>query len=106
MVARKKVCPLQDDEHRELRGTIDRVTTAENDRNAMFKDMCLIEAAIATDQLIVSLDDTARSLFGECARQVGELRNIAWVNPANPDETPIPWLKRGANLERCRRLGS
>ena len=33
------------------------------DREAMAKDFLLIEAALATDAIIISRDDTARSLF-------------------------------------------
>jgi hypothetical protein len=69
---------------------------------AMEKDMRLIEAARATDNRIVSLDDTARRFFCAASKGVGELRQILWVNPVVERETPIQWLKEGAPNEEQR----
>ncbi len=50
----------------------------------MLKDLRLIEAAIATDKIVISLDDnTARKFFIRAASQVDKLKNIVWVNPDN-----------------------
>jgi hypothetical protein len=44
--------------------------------NAMEKDLHLVQAARATDNRIVSLDDVARRYFCEASGIVGELRQI------------------------------
>jgi ABC-type iron transport system FetAB ATPase subunit len=81
----------------------------EKQRLAVKKDIHLIEAALATDKIVVSLDDnTARRFFALSAQEVEalrELKAIAWVNPDKPDETQIEWLKNGANPEPERLLG-
>lgn len=71
---------------------------------AMEKDLRLIEAARATDNRVVSLDDNARKLFSAASSQVGELREILWVNPVNEEETSIQWLKDGAPSDEQRRI--
>ncbi len=70
----------------------------------MLKDLHLIDAAMATDRSIVSLDDTVRKLFADLSDMVGELRNIVWVNPAEENERPVEWLLDGAPAEEERLL--
>jgi hypothetical protein len=74
--------------------------------SAMEKDLRLIEAARATDNRIVSLDDKARKFFALVALSVGELREILWVNPAKEEESPAHWLKSGTPNEAERLLHS
>jgi len=106
MVARKKLCRVNPSGDTELQDRVVGVAAGDSQREAMLKDYHLIEAALATDQCIASLDDTARDLFARAARQVKELRGVAWVNPFLPDEQPIPWLAGGARPEKTRLLGS
>lgn len=81
----------------------------ENQRLQVKKDIHLIEAALATDKIVISLDDkTARRFFTQAAQEVeelSELKAISWVNPDKPEESPISWLKGGANPEPERLLG-
>jgi len=105
MVARKKLDLVHDVTDNELLDKVMRTATNQKDREAMLKDFCLIEAAMATDQTVISLDEEARNLFAEAARAVGELRSIVWVNPAEPTEQSMSWLESGAKPEEKRRLG-
>jgi hypothetical protein len=108
MVAKKKVeyrADIAADE--ELWNTIKSITASEKNCEAMLKDFRLIEAALATDKTVISLDDTVRKLFDKAAVQVGELRNVVWVNPdKTEEEKPIDWLKDGAQAEKKRLLGN
>ncbi len=72
----------------------------------MTKDLCLIEAANATDKIVVSLDDnTARKFFSEASAKIDELKNIVWVNPDKVEaEEPIAWLQNGAAADSDRLL--
>ncbi len=87
---------------------IETVTGSDKQQVEMIKDLRLLEAAIATDKIIISLDDkTARRFFSRAAVQVDELKNIVWVNPDKiEEEKPIEWLENGANPERDRLLGT
>src|SRR5207245_884085 len=100
MEAHKKVERCGSVANTPLRTIVENVATHNQGRDVMRKDMHLIEAALATDQAIVSLDEEARSLFVRAAKSVGRLRNIAWVNPNRPDEEPIVWLEQGAKGEK------
>ena len=55
----------------------------------MQKDALLVVAAQATDRVIVSLDNAARDLFAEHAKQLRTPRGLRWRNPA---EEAIPWI--------------
>jgi hypothetical protein len=79
-----------------------RANTPEKALNAMEKDLHLVEAARATDNRIVSLDDAARRYFCATSAIAGELRQILWVNPAMETERPIQWLEEGAPNEEER----
>jgi hypothetical protein len=106
MFARRKVNRLNPAINNALRAKIERIATSENDREAMLKDMHLVESAMVTDKIVVSLDEAVRELFDTASRRVGELRIVAWVNPDNTEEQPILWLESGAMAEEKHRLGS
>ncbi len=70
----------------------------------MLKDAHLIEAALATDSRIASLDETVRGHFSRLAASFAPLRRIMWVNPVTEGEKAVEWLEAGAKAERARRL--
>ena len=105
MEAKKKVYrPPDSVVDDELRAKISRAASNPKERDTLSKDTLLIEAALATDCAIAALDDTALRAFRKAANSVGEIARIVWVNPDKTDERPIPWLEKGARLERTRQL--
>lgn len=106
MVAKKKLEYRNDIViNDELWKGVEDFTDFDNQREAMVKDLLLIEAALVTDKIIVSLDERVRKLFRQAAEQVEELRNIVWVDPAKSEEQAISWLENGATAEPERMLG-
>ncbi len=105
MFARKKVFRTELDPDPRLRLKIAGFTAGEKHRAAMLKDIHLLEVAIKTDRIIASCDSSSRALFDSAAERVGELRNVVWVIPDNPEEEVISWLESGATLTKERRLG-
>ncbi len=89
-----------------MRREIERAA-AKNQREAaaLRKDFHLIEAAIATDRNVVSLDEIVRRLFKTSAQSVVAIKKVVWVNPANTAERPLTWLRDGAKAEHVRMLG-
>jgi hypothetical protein len=69
----------------------------------LVKDCHLVEAALATDSRVVSLDETARGHFVSIAATIEELKPIMWVNPET-DEDAVRWLEAGAPDDKKRRL--
>jgi hypothetical protein len=60
-------------------------------REAVAKDLLLIEAALVTDRRIISCDDRAREHFRRAAEHIEELRGIIWANPVT-DADFDAWL--------------
>lgn len=104
MDARKKVCRVDPPEDEELRNKIEGTATHENEIEAMRKDFHLLDAALATDQSIISLDETVRGCFARATQRVGEIRHIVWVNPDRIEEEPMAWLQNGAPPDVHRQL--
>ena len=65
----------------------------------------LLEAAIATDGIVISLDEKAREPFKKAAKTIKELRMIMWANPDKPEEEVLIWLADGVAIETKRQLG-
>ena len=105
MDARKKIDRINPPEDVEIQTKIATTTNNENEIEAMQKDFHLLQAALATDQTVISLDETVRWLFARASQQVGEIRDIIWVNPdRTAEEQPIEWLQNGAPPELHRQL--
>jgi len=105
MYARKKVDCVELPNDDTLARRLETVEATDEQREEMLKDCLLIEAAMATDECVASLDDRARKLLGRASEHVTELKGIVWVNPDRPEEHPIAWLESGATLEKQRMLG-
>lgn len=69
-------------------------------RQIRIKDLPLIEAALRTDNIVVSLDEGAREAF-----QLRELSVIIWVNPVRESLRMEPWLEQGAPMVDEWKLG-
>jgi hypothetical protein len=105
MMARKKIEGVEIPPHRSLKNRIAGVATSAAIAANLEKDRPLIEAALATDQRIASLDDRVRNHLKKHARNLSELASICWVNPDKIDEGVVAWLERGAPADRTRTLG-
>ena len=69
-------------------------------RQIRLQDMHLIEAALRTGNIVISLDETARQSF-----QLRELNVITWANPVVERERMPAWLEAGAEPVDEWRLG-
>ena len=106
MIATKRFHYIELPHNRALYDEIEATAVGEEDINAMLKDFHLLGAALATDQTIISLDETVRGLFKRASQQVGEIRDIIWVNPDRMEEQSTLWLQNGAPPESHRQLSA
>jgi hypothetical protein len=118
MFARKKIDRVVSPEDDELQEKLDGLTAndteneaatkdpacLDNIREAMKKDLHLVEAALATDRIVASLDDAVRDHFKDCSPALGRVKTVIWVNPNQPAEAVLSWLQNGAPLDKNRRL--
>ena len=105
MYSRKKVERPDRVQDNDLREKVQGAAKSERKSYAILKDIHLIEAALATDRAVASLDDNARELFRNITEKVGKLKPVVWVNPSNEPGDVIAWLKKGAKFEKRRSLG-
>lgn len=70
----------------------------------MQKDRHLLEAALAADEMILSLNETDRRRFAEACSEIRSIRNIVWSNPDRDEDNCLDWLQRGASPEAHLRL--
>jgi len=104
MYAKRKVCQLDVPTNNVLRHKVEQGVVEEKKRNAMLKDIHLIETALETDKTVISMDETVRFYFHEVTQKIAILRNIAWVNPSKDDKLCIEWLHNGAESAKERLL--
>jgi hypothetical protein len=85
---------------------IEALAETDKQREDMTKDILLLEAALATDRRIVSLDEnTARKYFTKAAQEIVKLQPLVWINPSKEEEKPIEWLQKNAPAYPERMLG-
>jgi hypothetical protein len=100
MHARRQIRMLDDRANAGLRERSLRRDVEEPLRQIRLKDLPLIEAALRTDNIVVSLDERARTAF-----QLQELNAITWANPVRERERIRTWLESGAEPVDEWRLG-
>jgi len=104
MMSLRKLHPVKDEWSEELRTAIEGHSDDQHVTTLMIKDAHLIEAALATDTRVASLDEKARGHFARPAPTFDPLQQVMWVNPAIDNEQTIDWLEKGAPAQRARRL--
>jgi hypothetical protein len=105
MIARKRVCWIEAPSDEELRAKVAVSTVSESEQKAMLKDVHLVEAACKADKIVFSMDERVRKCFHEAALDIDVLKLIVWVNPSREEETPLAWLRDGAEWQKERMLG-
>jgi hypothetical protein len=109
MVSRKQVQRFgyagNDITDENLRNDINQYAPDSGACQAMLKDVHLIEAALAAEQIVTSQDERVRSHFKVMSQPIVKLRPIVWVNPTIAQETCIEWLRQSAPPDDERKLG-
>jgi len=93
MTTRAKVEAIADVLSAELRAQAPGTVSAQ-------KDLHLIEAALATDKIVISLDDRARAELSVPAAE-----DVMWVHPVDEGGRVIYWLNKGAEVVDEWKLG-
>ncbi len=101
MVARKKIARINIDENTELRHKVI-ARASDTEQAAMLKDFHLLEMAMSTDEIVISLDDRVHALFARACLHAGEIGTIIWVHP--DEEDILNWLEDGAKLQQEKQL--
>lgn len=103
MHARKKVERLDEVPSIDWNPAYNEMT--DKQRQIAEKDTFLVEAALATDRLILSLDNEARTVFCLAASRIETLSGVSWLNPTIDRDQVIHWLEEGAKADPSHQLG-
>jgi len=68
----------------------------ESGREAMSKDVHLVNAALQTGAVVLSLDESAERLFRNLATMCDMLCPMQWAHPVSDHEHVYGWLSAGA----------
>ncbi len=98
--------PLKNEDviNEKLRENLASHAKSETDEEAMLKDVHLLEAALASDETILSMNTSDRKRFSEICEHIVLIRNIVWVNPDESAEKCLDWLDKGAPSDNFRKL--
>ena len=106
MRSRRKVVSIEVAADQELCDGLKRAAGSERASRDMLKDSHLLEAALAADQIVVSLDDRVQADFVAAAEGLKEVQPIVWENPGQSPDALCGWLARGAPRTATNTLGS
>ena len=96
MYARKKVVFVSVERASGLARDVERWAERDAARQPLIKDVPLVQAAAASDRVIISMDEAARTLLRMAAMEIAGLRRILWTNPTLPADDILRWLRAGA----------
>ena len=107
MRGRKKLVYIHLGDDAALREAIKDAAATSRQAAEMLKDAHLVEAARATDGIIISTERLSRKLLDTAAANVPVLRQVAWLNPLDHTvEETRGWLEAGAVADPGMRLGA
>lgn len=72
---------------------------------AFRKDAHLVEGALQTEGVVISLDSTAKQHYSAVVGSFPELRRVMWVDPSNEPGAVGRWLEQGAEHDSAFCLG-
>jgi hypothetical protein len=104
MKARGKIMQVTGAPDTSLRDQLHDILTDEHVRAIVLHDIHVVEAARDADSIILSSDERVRRHLRSVACNVAKLSSLVWVDPTQPDEQTIAWLRSGARTEALRRL--
>ena len=105
MKSRRKLEWLSGCIRKRLRARINDCGLRPAECSAAQKDVHLLEAALAADRIVCSLDSTAHALFIRVAQSYAPLAGIVWANPREHDDSLRAWLENGAKPVKSWQLG-
>lgn len=67
-----------------------------NERQAVSKDFPFVQAALAADNIILSMDEKARQRYSSVSNHIKEIRRLIWRNIDTDHQSTISWIKAGS----------
>lgn len=96
MASKGKLIPANAMEDRQFRTELENACGNTAQSVEVLKDAHLLEAAISTDNIIISVDNRADKNFRCCAGGVPKIKNVVFINPEKAFKVCSDWLSAGA----------
>lgn len=79
-----------------------KITCTEEVRQEILKDLHLLENALATDRIVLSMETNVFRLFSEHKKVLKVPQPVAWVNPTDDIEACLAWIEAGTEVGKAR----
>ena len=79
-----------------------KIACAEEVRQEILKDVHLLENALATDKVVLSMETNVFGLFNDYKKALKVPEPVAWVNPTDDIEGCVAWMATGAEVAKAR----
>lgn len=98
MHKKSKLLAVPADRRPKLRARILEANFGTAQRAPAEKDVHLVEAALAADKIVCSLESEAPELFARVAERYEPISEVAWANPGSHADALRSWLEEGAPI--------
>lgn len=72
----------------------------ENDKRVVSKDFPFVQAALASDSIVLSMDERARARYSSVTGEIKEIRRLVWRNIDTDHHNTMNWIRAGAKRYR------
>ena len=79
-----------------------KIACTEEVRQEILKDVHLLENALATDKVVLSMETNVFRLFNEHKKALKVPQPVAWVNPTDDIGGCVAWIADGAAVGKAR----
>lgn len=79
-----------------------KIACTEEVRQEILKDLHLLENALATDKVVLSMETNVFRLFSEHKKVLKVPEPVAWVNPTDDIDACLKWIEAGAEVGKAR----
>lgn len=79
-----------------------KIVCTEEVRQEIVKDLHLLENALATDRVVLSMETNVFRLFSEHKKVLKVPQPVAWVNPTDDATACVDWIEAGAEVAKAR----
>lgn len=99
LVARRRINKRDPPQNAALRRCLANSTQIPAHRVLMEEDAHLLELALDTDRIVLSVDRMMHGLFGAAAARCREIRSTHWLNPEDDAGQCCDWLSGGCRVD-------
>ncbi|MEL5994596.1 hypothetical protein [Hymenobacter segetis] len=79
-----------------------KIACTEAVRQEILKDLHLLENALTTDKVVLSMETNVFDLFSEHKKVLKVPHPVAWVNPKDDIDACVAWIEAGADVAKAR----